>query len=249
MNPKRAREILSDKKKFMDHYKKFVKRNYSDIKNLKASRADADNLLTNKSGKLVLKNSHGQIGAEVEVIVCADYDYPTLIDYMVHHNYDLVEEFVVQHKDLMELSPSGLNTVRIITQLADDKVEYLGARLRISVNSPVDNLAAGNLAAPIDMRTGTVNGPGIYSDITKSQKSVHPVTGKPIEGFVIPFWREVVDLAEKAALHTPQNKSVGWDIAVTSEGPELIEGNHNWCKLLWQLPVRQGLKHELERYL
>ena len=149
----------------------------------------------------------------------------------------------------MELSPSGLNTVRIITQLADDKVEYLGARLRISVNSPVDNLAAGNLAAPIDMRTGTVNGPGIYSDITKSQKSVHPVTGKPIEGFVIPFWREVVDLAEKAALHTPQNKSVGWDIAVTSEGPELIEGNHNWCKLLWQLPVRQGLKHELERYL
>ena len=33
-----------------------------------------------------------------------------------------------------------------------------------------------------------------------------------------------------------------------NEGPELIEGNHDWCKLLWQLPVNKGLKHVLEKY-
>jgi len=85
--------------------------------------------------------------------------------------------------------------------------------------------------------------------ITKEGKTIHPVTGEAITGFAIPYWKEVVELAKNAALCTPENRSVGWDIAVTAEGPELIEGNHNWCKLLWQLPVKQGLKKELEKYL
>jgi len=99
------------------------------------------------------------------------------------------------------------------------------------------------------MKTGVVTGPGVYSDITKQDQTIQPVTGRKITGFIVPFWNDVVALAEKAALLTPENKSVGWDIAVTSNGPELIEGNHNWCKLLWQLPVKRGLKAELEKYV
>jgi hypothetical protein len=38
------------------------------------------------------------------------------------------------------------------------------------------------------------------------------------------------------------------DIAITNRGPELIEGNHDWCKLLWQLPAKKGLKHMLVNY-
>ncbi len=73
---------------------------------------------------------------------------------------DFVEAFVTQHPDLMRLSPSGLNTVRIITQLdKNDQVHIIGTRLRITVNSAVDNLAAGNIAASIDSNTGKVNGP------------------------------------------------------------------------------------------
>ena len=50
----------------------------------------------------------------------------------------------------MELSPSGLNTIRIITQINEQGgVDIIAARLRITVNSSVDNLAAGNIAAPI----------------------------------------------------------------------------------------------------
>ena len=69
------------------------------------------------------------------------------------------------------------------------------------------------------------------------------------EGFQIPFWKDTIKMVTSAALYSQENKSVGWDIAITEEGPELIEANHNWCKLLWQLPVKQGLKKELEKYL
>lgn len=249
MNPKGVRDVLSDKIMFLNHFKQFITRDYSGLDKLKESSDMVDKLLANRSGKLVLKNSMGQIGGEVEVIRTNGYTSETLLEYMMNHDYDLAEEFVVQHPDLMELSPSGLNTVRIITQVTGDHVDLLGGRLRISVNSPVDNMAAGNLAASIDLDSGNINGSGVYSDITKIQQDIHPVTGKPIKGFAIPYWKEVIYLARRAAMQTPGNRSVGWDIAITPEGPELIEGNHNWCKLLWQLPVNRGLKQELEKYL
>lgn len=162
---------------------------------------------------------------------------------------EVAEEYVIQHDQLNRLSPTGLNTVRIITQLDNhDEVHILGARLRISVNSMVDNLAAGNLVAGIDLETGIVNTPAVYSDITKQEVTVHPVTHQRITGFEIPYWSESLDLVKEAARTDPSNRSIGWDVAITNEGPELIEGNHDWCKLVWQLPVKQGLKHRLEKF-
>jgi hypothetical protein len=249
MNPRGARKVLENKIRFLNHFRSHVKREFKSLHELKTNKQVAEKMLANTSGRMVLKGSHGQVGAEVEVISCGKYSPSTLLEYMESKKYNLAEEYVIQHPALMDLSPSGLNTVRIFTQLHEGRVDFLGARLRISVNSPVDNMAAGNLAASIDMATGVVNGPGVYSDITKVDKTIHPVTGKAITGFVIPHWKDLIELAEKAALNIPENRSVGWDIAITEEGPELIEGNHNWCKLLWQLPVKQGLKEELEKYL
>lgn len=248
MNPKRARGVLENKIKFLHKFQPYVRRKFLEIGQLKSASDEAESMLTNPTGRIVVKGSGGQVGAEVEVVQCNKFDRSALIQYMESKKYDLLEEYVVQHPSLMELSPSGLNTIRIFTQLYQGEVKYLGARLRVSVNSPVDNMAAGNLAAPVDLESGVVVGPGVYSDITKSDRGVHPITGVPITGFTVPFWEQTMELARKAAINTPENKSVGWDIAITGEGPELIEGNHNWCKLLWQLPVKKGLKAELEKY-
>ncbi len=249
MNPRSARGVLENKIEFLNYFRLYVKREFKSINELASSRDAAEKMLACPSGRLVLKGSKGQIGKEVKIVYCNNYTCDTLVAYMKECKYDLAEEYVVQHRSLMELSPSGLNTIRIITQLHDGMVYFLGARLRISVNSTVDNMAAGNLAASVDLKKGIVNGPGVYSDILKEDCTIHPVTGKEIKGFTIPFWNEVIELAKNSALHTPQNRSVGWDIAVTKDGAELIEGNHNWCKLLWQLPVKKGLKNELEKYL
>ncbi|MDZ7634143.1 MAG: sugar-transfer associated ATP-grasp domain-containing protein [Bacteroidales bacterium] len=128
------------------------------------------------------------------------------------------------------------------------EVVILGSRLRISVNSSVDNMAAGNIAAPIDDETGTIYGPAVYGDITRPDEVVHPVTGISIIGFQIPYWKETIELVKRAATMHTQNRSIGWDIAMTDEGPDLIEGNHDWCKLVWQLPVKKGLKPVLEMH-
>jgi hypothetical protein len=249
MNPKPEREVLENKIKFLAHFSYFIKRDFADISQLTQDNRIINRLLKNKSNRLVMKRSHGQAGKDVEVVKCSEYTPQELFQTMKDKSYDLLEEYVIQHPALMELSPSGLNTIRIFTQLNANEVNFLGARLRVSINSTVDNLAAGNIAAPIDMKTGIVNGPGVYSDITRNDESVHPVTKQSIVNFQVPHWEEVLTMAEQAAIFCPENRSVGWDIAVTSNGPELIEGNHNWCKLLWQMPVKKGLKKELEKYL
>ena len=249
MNPKESRPVLEDKIRFLKHFRSFVMRDFASLEELRNNSQKSVKMLADNSGRIVLKGSHGQIGAEVEVIKSSEYSPELIIDYMIKRKYDLAEQYVIQHQALMDLSPSGLNTVRVFTQLHEGNVDFLGARLRVSVNSSVDNMAAGNLAAPIDIETGIVNGSGVYSDITKEDRTTHPITGKSITGFVVPYWEKVKELAVKAALHSRENKSVGWDIAITEIGPELIEGNHNWCKNLWQLPVKHGLKHELEKYL
>lgn len=250
MNPKDKRDILDDKRKFHKAYNKFIKHLCADLEELKKDKSLADKILAVPSNKIVLKVFNGKCGREILFKNANEFTVDSLIEFMIKNKYDLVEEFITQHNELSKLSPAAVNTVRIFTQLnKNDEVEILGCRLRISANKSVDNLAAGNIAAPIDIITGIVCGPGIYSDITKSDVIIHPATNVNIIGFKIPFWEETLQLAKDAALLHKQNRSIGWDIAITENGPDLIEGNHDWCKLLWQLPVKQGLKKELERYL
>ncbi len=246
MNPKNERHILDDKRLFARAYKQFLIHKVADLESLQNDPDLGKALLQNPSGKIVFKAADGKCGAQVLIKPASDYTIDSMIQFLKTTEYDLVEEFIIQHPKLTALSPSAVNTVRIFTQLTEDnKVEILGCRLRISVNSSIDNLAAGNLAAPVDDNTGRVNGPGVYSDITKSPEELHPVTGKEIEGFQIPFWNEIMEMVKRAALEHPQNRSIGWDVVVTEQGPGLIEGNHDWCKLLWQLPVGRGLKEKL----
>ena len=250
MNPKTERNILENKLLFLDKYSKFIKHNYCTKKEFLKNETKAAQLLANNSGRIVLKSSDGQCGEGIEVLNLELNKGDELIKKIKQTKNDLIEEFIIQHDDLMRLSPSGLNTIRIFTQLnKNDEVDILGARLRITIDSYVDNLAAGNIAAPIDESTGLINGPGVYSDITKKDEINHPITGVSIVGFQIPFWKESLQMVKEAALLHTENRSIGWDVAITNEGPELLEGNHNWCKLLWQLPVKKGLKSKLELYL
>ena len=250
MNPVSKREILDDKRKFVKVYNQFVKHKTASVEELKTDNKLIDEFLNNSSKKIVLKAADGKCGAQVAVKDSGDFNPNNLVAFMEKNQYDLIEEFIEQHADLNRLSPSGVNTVRIITQLdKNDNVVILGCRQRISVNSAVDNMGAGNIVASIDETTGRINSKAFYNDITKESVAFHPITGVEIMGFQVPFWKESLQLAKDAALLSKQNRSIGWDIVITENGPGLIEGNHDWCKLVWQMPVQKGLKPILDKHL
>lgn len=46
-------------------------------------------------------------------------------------------------------------------------------------------------------------------------------------GYQIPNWDKVIEGSKRAAEHLPQIGFIGWDVAITENGIQLIEGNHN----------------------
>jgi hypothetical protein len=241
-NPPRERIILDDKRLFSQKYSKYVLNSIYPITSL--NKSIIAKLLSDK--KVVFKDATGKCGSGVLIKHTSDLSEDAFIPFMENHQFDMVETFIEQHEKINRLSPTAVNTIRIFTKLdQNDRVVILGCRMRISVNSDVDNMAAGNLAAPIDDKTGVITGPGVYSDITKSPEEIHPFTKTPIVGFQIPEWDNILKMVKEAAVLHPQNRSIGWDVVLTPKGPGLIEGNHDWCKLVWQLPINKGLKHLL----
>lgn len=245
-NPPGSREILLNKIRFYDAYKQFFTHELHSLSELRTRPLQLEKLLK-ENEVVVLKEAKGNCGAGVSFRSTTGMTSESVLDDMQSEGFDLIETFARQHPDLSRLSPSGVNTVRIFTQIRKNgEYEVLGCRLRISVDCPVDNLAAGNMAAPVDTDTGIVNGPGVFADITKPPAANHPITGEPVVGFQVPFWEDTLDLVRDASMLHPENRSIGWDVVITATGPGLIEGNHDWCKLVWQLPVKRGLKHLLD---
>lgn len=252
MNPRKHRQVLENKIMFLKKFNDLAGRSWTTIDIIREDSPTLESFLKNPTGKIVLKNAMGQAGKEVQVCSVNDFNAASLIKTMEKGRFNLLETYVVQHDRLMNLSPSGLNTVRLMTQYYDNNVFILSARLRIIVNSATDNMAAGNIAAHVNMQTGKVAAPAVYLDISKESVTKHPVTNVEIVGFEIPFWNECIELVKKAACRIPENRSIGWDVAITNNGPILIEGNHNWSYLLWQMPEQKGgkkvIKHINELY-
>ena len=56
----------------------------------------------------------------------------------------------------------------------------------------------------------------------------HPDTNIQFSDFLVPQFEEAKQLCIKAHKVFNSIHSIGWDVAVTENGPCLIEGNDNW---------------------
>jgi hypothetical protein len=241
MNPKGSRRVLEDKTAFFVAFQQIVKRRSLTLAEMSGIET-LRRLDTEGSGRVVAKRSTGQAGKYVRILDLAALSDEAIRDIVDRYGFDLFEQYVAS------LAPKSVNTVRVITQRHEAGVEFVAFRLRFGTGSEIDNISSGGLATALDA-TGRVTTPAISYNPALQPLTKHPQSGTDLLGFQVPNWEAVRDLAERAALNSPGARSVGWDIAVTPDGAELIEGNHNWGKLLWQMPVRRGLKADLTRYL
>lgn len=141
----------------------------------------------------------------------------------------LLEECIERHSALI-LNSKSVNTIRLITiKDSKGKVHFLKAGLRCGVgDSFVDNLSTGGVAYPVNIEHGRIEEPGVGGSYTAGSQDFvyyHPGTETFMLGYEIPFWKETLELAEKSAAMLENIRFVGWDIAITPDGPVLVEGN------------------------
>jgi hypothetical protein len=166
----------------------------------------------------------------------------------------LIQHFVNQHSFMLELAPYAVNTCRVITFVAaggDCQVHMAALRLGRR-GSSVDNWDKGGLSVGLDPVTGRL-GRGVFKPRYGGQwVSVHPDSGAQLEGRVVPKWDEVRRLCQRAAGALSGVRSIGWDVALTDNGPAIIEGNADWSLPLVQVHTRGYLtpevRDELARY-
>ena len=124
------------------------------------------------------------------------------------------------------LSGGALVTTRVMTVLDEaGHPEVTHATFRMSVGkSVVDNLHRGGIGSAVDVRTGEL-GRGTHLQPAAEWVSQHPNTRAQILGRTLPMWRDVEKLSLEAHSAFSEFVVVGWDIAVTPDGPMLVEGN------------------------
>ncbi|MBB5144966.1 hypothetical protein HNQ35_000155 [Cerasibacillus quisquiliarum] len=162
----------------------------------------------------------------------------------------IIEELIVQHNELSEFNPTSVNTLRVVTLLCNDgKARVMTANLRVGNGEKyADNFHHNGIAALLDVNSGIVVTSGI--DMNFNRYYVHPVTGKQIIGFKIPYWEKVIQTCKEAAHVTPSVGYVGWDVAIGKDGQiMIIEGNAAADPDISQMPDQIGKWPLYEKYI
>lgn len=177
---------------------------------------------------VILKPDVGIMGRGIEKLRTKDVkDLKALFEACRSGKF-LAEQLICQHEALEAVS-SCVNSVRI-NGARDQKgaVRLVGACLKCgSQEAAADNFHSGGIAYPLDLKTGVVTGPGRNNTEIRDYER-HPGSGVYMPGFCVPCWEAVRTCAVRAMEQMPELGYVGWDIAVTPKGAELIEGNCHW---------------------
>jgi len=238
VNNKDKTHIFIDKNQFAEYFSSYLGRKTFSL-DLEGKNIDDAKKWLSSMDVIFAKPSKGAEGKGVTRLSVRDVE--NTIQYCLDNKLGTIEEPIVQHPDMNILYPDAINTVRLITFIKNKEVKLLGATLRIGNGGYVDNAGSGGIFASIDINEGKLD--SVAFDKLGEKLECHPITNQVIKGFQIPFWSQVVEMCKKAALEIPDVKSVGWDVALTPEGPILIEGNDRWSRAVWQLPKQKGLYH------
>lgn len=156
----------------------------------------------------------------------------------------LFQSALVQHPAMSEVAGNAIGTVRVVTVRDQIQPRPLYALWKLpSPSAMSDNFwQSGSMVAEI--RDGGVLGRcRIGTGLDGRWIDEHPVSGRRFDGFTVPFYAQALDIASRAHALFPEFGVIGWDIAVSPDGPVIIEANANPYHGLYQLAFGRGIRN------
>lgn len=212
----------------------------------------------------VIKSPEGSHGANVYVvkdliykeedIVLVRFDNEQLALSSILNKTPLIfESLVHQTEQFSAFNKSSVNTVRFMTTLwPDGTARIIATFIKIGREGKcVDNAGdGGNVDVCVDVDSGEIKY-AIQYDGWRKTKDIeqHPDNGQQLNGVIIENWSAVKDDVKKYQQAFPYCRAAGWDIAITNDGPVVLEVNDRW-DVTGQLFIRKGWRKEIrECYL
>lgn len=241
--------LTRDKQRFAEHFKCFLGRKVWTWKDILAL---PDAALAPQ--RLVVKQRWGGKGEAVYFLdpgfqQWSEWRHFLKTQFITPMDY-VYEEHLVQHSDLAELNPGSVNTVRIHTFMeSNHEVSIWGMYLRVGIGSGLDSISQGGIALSLD-ETGRTCTPcftqnPLIKDPFTELPSRHYLAKKKHLGFQLPHFEAMKKMVCQSALLIPEVRAIGWDVAIKSEGPCLIEANDRCCHIYFQKTPGNGARYLL----
>ena len=207
-------ELFDDKSRFNEIYFDYLGRDWIDIERCSYTQFTS---FTDRHKKFIYKMKNGSGGNGIGLFEVNPSTNLKESYIFFKNKHVILEEILIQHKEIAKFNPSSVNTIRFVTIVRENRVFLMNAVFRMGNGvGCTDNFHHFGLAALIDIKTGTVYTPAV--DKNNRKYKVHPLSGEQITGYVIPFWKEIVKKVQDAALVTPAVSYVGWDVAIKYDG-------------------------------
>lgn len=240
------RDILLNKELSCYHFDKFFRRGWCINKTVSL---DEFKEIFKEDKKVVYKPLDGNGGIGIKILNVEEKGLDAIYEELRALQRGVVESFVVQHKDMASLAPGSVNTIRIVTIGNEENADIAYVSVRVgSGKSIVDNFTEGGMVAGADLETGTIVTPGVTVDGIVFEE--HPETGVKFRGFKIPYFEEAIELVEEATKTIAGY--IGWDVAISENGPMLIEANVMPGNRILQMPYvcdRIGKRDVMVKFL
>lgn len=221
LNDRKYYKYFDDKDLFNEKFKDFIKRDFINLS--KCSYYDFLEF-TKKHKTFIVKPISATGGVGVEKITIKNNDTEEIYNKLLDNKQYLVEECVSQIKYFSDLYSHSVNTLRIVTIRINHETHVVARILRIgNKGNIVDNYHKDGMFTTLD-KYGRVEYPAV--DREGNVYTSHPETNTSIVNFKVSHFEDIIDFVKKASTVIEEVGYVGWDIAVTKDGPVLIEGNN-----------------------
>lgn len=164
----------------------------------------------------------------------------------------VVQPVIKSHEVIRKINDTALNTTRIVTIRKGLDIIYLGGFQSFATgNSRSDNWSHSAVYVGFNPENNVLLGKGYFHPSIRKPYIIdaHPDSGIRFDGYQIPYLREAVELCIKAHRVFYNHFLLGWDIAITDEGPIVVEVNERPGMNAMQV-INGGLKSTImECYL
>lgn len=143
-------------------------------------------------------------------------------------SFYVITEYINMHPELKKIYPKSVNSIRVMVINREGyNPEIMQAYMRIgsSKTGYTDNVGYGGICAMIDLETGVLYNPESIKDHHFYPCEAHPDTGVEISGIHIPEWKKICDSIKEISILMPELEYLGFDVAVTDGGFQVMEIN------------------------
>ena len=220
LNPREYRVLTTDKIVFNHIMKDYLKRDYLDVR--VSSTKDLESFLKGKD-VVFAKPSKDFGGHNISKIEVKEIkDIKTLKKDLLNNKQYLLEEGIKQHDKVNEINPYAVNALRLVSVEKDGKSHVIAITFRIGLDENPAIQCRDTYMRLLEDGTPAckfIDDDGVIYD-------KHPLTGFDFNTIKkIPYVKEAIEMVKEAHLLIPNLRYIGWDVAITNDGPCIVEGN------------------------